>query len=117
MVADLKGDFHRLYAQFCSALGDPNRILILYTLIDGPKNGNDLAEEVGLSQSSISRNLKLLRDGGLVLAERRGVSLIHRLADERVGEALELLRGVLADNLEEQADLARSVLKSQRLSD
>jgi DNA-binding transcriptional ArsR family regulator len=108
MQTDLREQIHRLHAQLCSALADPSRILILYTLTNGHSNVSDLAHEIGLSQPSVSRHLKVLRESGLVFAQREGHSMIYQLADGRVVEALDLLRGMLADNLEKQASLART---------
>lgn len=116
MATDLREEIHRLHAQLCSALADPSRILILYTLTDGPINVSDLAEDVGLSQPSVSRHLKVLRDGGLVYAKRQGHSMIYQLVDDRVVEALDLLRSMLADNLEKQAALARTASESIKLA-
>lgn len=112
MNTSLHDEIHRLHAQLCSALADANRILILYTLIGGSSNVSDLAEEVKLSQPSVSRHLKVLRESGLVQRRREGHSMVYKLTDERVIEALDLLRGMLADKLEKQAALARSASAS-----
>jgi len=116
MLTNLREEIHRLHAQLCSALADPSRILILYTLSLGTSNVSDLAEEVGLSQPSVSRHLKVLRDSGLVYANRQGHSMLYRLSDDRVVEALDLLRGMLADNLEKQAALARTASERIKLT-
>ena len=52
-----------------------------------------------------SRHLKVLRERGLVVAERDAQSIYYTLADKRVIEALDLLRAVLNDKLEAQAQL------------
>jgi ArsR family transcriptional regulator len=116
MLTDLREELHRLHAQLCSALADPSRILILYTLTMGHSNVSELAQEVGLSQPSVSRHLKVLRESGLVFAEREGHSMIYQLADGRVIEALDLLRGMLADNLEKQAALARTANEGMKVN-
>jgi hypothetical protein len=54
----------------------------------------------------------ILRERGMVTAKRDGQSVIYQLADERVIQALDLLRGVLADKLKNQAVLANSVIES-----
>lgn len=115
MIPNLREEIHYMHAQLCSALADPNRILILYTLIDGPSNVTDLAEEVDISQPSVSRHLKILRESGLVESERVRHSVIYQLADDRVIGALDLLREVLADSLERQVELARTASESLAL--
>ena len=55
----------QLHADLCSALADPRRILLIYALAKEPKNVGELTEEVGISQPSVSRHLKVLREAGL----------------------------------------------------
>lgn len=94
-----------LHAGICSALADTNRILILYALSEKPSNVTDLAKEIGVSQPTASRHLNLLRERGLVTAQRDGQSVIYTLADARVIQALDLLRAVLSNKIKSQAAL------------
>lgn len=98
-----------LHADICSALADPRRILMLYALSDQPSNVSDLAQAVGVNQSTASRHLNLLRERGLALAQREGQSVVYTLADPRIIQALDLLRAVLASRLKSQAALAETV--------
>lgn len=98
-----------LHAGICSALADPHRILILYSLFEKPNNVSDLAKEVEISQPAASRHLNLLRERGLVSAQRDGQSVIYTLTDLRVIQALDLLRAVLANKLKSQAALIETV--------
>jgi ArsR family transcriptional regulator len=102
----LTREITQLHANICSGLADPRRILILYTLKDKPINVSDLANEVGISQPAASRHLTILRERGMVTAERDGQSVVYTLADERIIQALDLLRAVLADQLKSQVALA-----------
>ena len=103
----LREEITQLHAQVCSGLADTNRILILYTLNQNSLNVSELSETLGLPQPTTSRHLKVLRERGLVVAERDAQSIYYTLADQRVIEALELLRAVLNDKLEAQAQLVR----------
>ncbi|UCD98264.1 MAG: winged helix-turn-helix transcriptional regulator [Chloroflexota bacterium] len=98
-----------LHAGICSALADPNRILILYALSEKPLNVSELAEALEMSQPTASRHLNLLRERGLVSARREGQSVVNSLSDQRIIQALDLLREVLASNLQSQAALAQTV--------
>jgi DNA-binding transcriptional ArsR family regulator len=103
---DLEQEVNQLHAEFCAGLADPKRILILYALADKPCNVGELANYVGLSQPATSRHLKLLRERGMVTATRLGPSVEYRLADERLIQALDLLRAALRDHLSHRAELA-----------
>jgi DNA-binding transcriptional ArsR family regulator len=94
-----------MHAQFCQALAEPTRILILYALNESPHSVNELADVIGLTQPSISRHLKVLRERGLVCAQRNGQSVIYTLGDERIIQAMEILRGILVEQIENQANL------------
>jgi len=110
----LKDEINNLHAQVCSGLADPNRILILYKLADGPHNVSDLASTLEIPQPTVSRHLKVLRERNMVSADREGQSVFYSLADDRVIQALDLLRAMLADSLESQVDLARAASESLR---
>ncbi|HIE25573.1 MAG TPA: ArsR family transcriptional regulator [Anaerolineales bacterium] len=97
-----------LHAGICTGLADPTRILMLYALVDAPRNVNDLAETLELPQPTTSRHLKILREQGLVIGEREGLYVYYRLADERIIEALDLLRAILNDRLTYRASLVES---------
>ncbi len=109
MDQKLREEVAQLHANICSGLADTNRILIIYALAEHALNVGDLAEKLGMSQTTASRHLKMLRERGLVRAERNGQAVFYSLTDPRVVQALDLLRGVLADQLENRASLVMSV--------
>lgn len=105
----LESEINLLHSQLCAGLADPKRILILYELADQPRNVTDLAETLSMPQPTVSRHLKMLRERNLVDHKREGTSVFYSISDERIIQALDLLRGVLADQLQDQADLAKTV--------
>jgi ArsR family transcriptional regulator len=109
MASALREEVSRLHAQVCSGLADPNRILIIYSLADGPHNVTDIAKLLELPQTTVSRHLKILRDRGIVRFERIGKTINYQLTDMRYVQALDLLRGALAEQLVDQAALAKEV--------
>jgi ArsR family transcriptional regulator len=111
MDSQLREEVAQLHAQICSGLADPNRILLLYALAEGPRNVGDLADGFELPQPTVSRHLKTLRERGLVTARRDGQLVYYALADRRVIQALDLLRAVLGERLANQSTLARKVSK------
>jgi DNA-binding transcriptional ArsR family regulator len=94
-----------LHANICAALADPKRILILYALSEKNVNVSELAHIIGTSQPTASRHLKILREGGLVISERHGASVVYQLTDPRFIEALDILRSILRDRIRYQAKL------------
>jgi ArsR family transcriptional regulator, arsenate/arsenite/antimonite-responsive transcriptional repressor len=73
------------------ALGDPTRVAIVNRLACCDECCVcDLTDSFALSQPTISHHLRILRDAGLVEAERRGTWAYYRL----VPETMERLRAV-----------------------
>lgn len=103
--ATLQQEITQLEANFCAALSDPNRLLILYSLNDSPRNVTDLANELGLNQPTTSRHLKILRERGLVFTVRTGTTVTYHLSDSRLIQALDTMRSIMRDRLAYQSNL------------
>jgi DNA-binding transcriptional ArsR family regulator len=111
----LTQEISRLHANICSALADPNRILLIYAIYEQPRSVNELSEELGISQSATSRNLKVLRDRGLAYTVRQGTTIEYHLTDERLVEALNTLRTILRDRLTYNANLIESANEADQV--
>lgn len=108
MDTKLRDEIIQMHAQLCNGLADPNRILILYTLNERSYNVNELAGTLGLPQPTVSRHLKILRERNMVIAERDGQSVSYSVADQKIIQALDLLRTVMTTSLESKASLVRN---------
>lgn len=61
------------------ALSDPTRREILELLRSGPRTSGEIAEKFTTSWATISRHLSVLKDAGLILAERNGQHVVYEL--------------------------------------
>jgi DNA-binding transcriptional ArsR family regulator len=78
------------------ALAAPSRLLILTALRDGPRTVSEIIAAVGMEQSAVSHQLRVLREHAVVSVERRGRERLYGLRDEHVGALLDhALRHVL----------------------
>ena len=84
-------------AELFKVFGDSTRIRILYALHGSEVCVGDLAEELNMTQSAISHQLKILKQNKLVKARREGKSMFYSLADAHVQTILEMGR----DHIEE----------------
>ncbi|MBI5960711.1 MAG: winged helix-turn-helix transcriptional regulator [Chloroflexi bacterium] len=91
-----------LHNNICQAVSDPKRIQILYALSDNPCNVTDLAALLNTPQPTISRHLAILRQRGIVNAERSGVTVTYSLANPLVLQILDLMRQLMRTVLEDQ---------------
>ena len=109
MNKSLESEITQLHAEICAGLADPNRIMILYTLSQSPRNVTEICTELEMPQSLVSRHLKVLRERGMVTTERRGTVVIYSLGDQRLIQALDLLRAVMHDNIAKRAELVNAL--------
>src|SRR5215510_10806620 len=65
-------------------LGDPTRVRILDVLTSGEACVCDLAGLVGMSESAVSHQLRLLRSMRLVRPRREGRHIYYRLDDQHI---------------------------------
>jgi len=73
-------------AEILGLLGHPKRLEALILLDRGPLSAGELAEQLGLEQSAMSHQLRLLRDARLVVGDRQGRRVLYRLADHHVAD-------------------------------
>jgi ArsR family transcriptional regulator len=69
----------------------------------------ELTNELGIPQPTTSRHLKVLRERGLVYTERQGTVITYHLADQRVIQALDLLRAAMRDRMTQRANLVKEL--------
>ena len=99
----------RFKADFFKALGNPLRIWILELLRGGPRSVGALQEATATSGSSVSQQLAVLRGQGVVATERRGTTVMYRVADEGIFELLDVARRLSNSRLASTVDLLRLV--------
>lgn len=69
-------------------LGDPTRLKIVLTCLDGPIAVGDIAKATGASQSLVSHHLRLLRAARLLRGTRRNKQVFYEAADHHIARML-----------------------------
>lgn len=75
------------------ALGDPTRREILRLLREGDRSAGELAACFPLAKSTLSGHFAILRHAGLIVAERRGTTIVYSLS---IGAVEELVAATMA---------------------
>ena len=103
MIADHVTDYPtseigtlELEAGMLRLFGDVTRLRIIDALSHGPRPVNGLCEELHVPQPTVSRHLRALREGAVVVATRHGAFVEYRLRDHHVLKVLDSLRRYLA---------------------
>ena len=106
MEREQEQQLYRMQAELCQTLADPTRLELLTLLGEGPKAVKDLVALLGQRQAKVSQHLALLRQRGIVRAERAGNEMHYSLADPRILKACHITREILLQQLTQQATLA-----------
>ena len=79
------------------ALGDPTRLTLVVRLAtaSAPQTVTELTDCCGVHLSGVSRHLAMLRDAGVVRADKRGREVRYRLDGDAVTGALRALADAL----------------------
>lgn len=84
-------------AEFFKIFGDPTRIRLLCALYAKESCVGDLANTLGMSQSAVSHQLRIIKAVNLVRSRREGKKVIYYLSDNHV-------RSILMQGLEHVAE-------------
>ena len=87
-IRDLDEETLFIVSQTFKALSDPTRIRILHLLFSGEHSVNDIAEKLSLLQSTVSHQLRFLKNLRLVKFRREGTTLFYTYDDEHVMDIL-----------------------------
>ncbi len=71
-------------AELFRALGDPTRVKILFSLMTKELCVCDITAVIGVSESAVSHQLRILRNLRLVKYRREGKILYYSLADDHI---------------------------------
>jgi ArsR family transcriptional regulator, virulence genes transcriptional regulator len=109
MIEESKIQLFKHQADICKTLADPKRLMILHELRDSEASVGQLVSSLGLPQSNVSQHLAILRERGIVTTRREGTTIYYSLANPKIGEACDLVREVLADQLSQNQALVKSL--------
>ncbi len=77
-------------ADFFKVFGDSTRIKILFALFTHQMCVHDLGTLLGMQQSAISHQLRILKQSGLVKYKKQGKIVYYSLDDEHIGQIFTL---------------------------
>lgn len=103
-----KDAIYEQLARIGKATSAPKRLELLDLLCQGPRTVEALAAQASTSVANASRHLQVLRAARLVDAEKRGLHVEYRLADEEVGRFYVALRGLAEARLAEVEQVTRA---------
>ncbi len=80
-------------------LANPNRLAIVCLLLEGERSVMALEVALDIQQPTLSQQLGILREAGIITGRRLARRVFYRLADERTARVVETLRSIFEELL------------------
>jgi len=108
-----KDAIYEQFARIGKAVSSPKRLELLDLLCQGERTVEVLAKESGLAVANASQHLQVLRAARLVEAEKAGLFVVYRLADQTVCEFFRTMRVLAESRLAEVELIKRRFLEGR----
>lgn len=108
-----KDAIYEQFARLGKAISAPKRLELLDLLCQGPRTVEALAGQAALSVANASQHLQVLRAARLVEAEKKGLYVEYRLADDEVARFFVALRGLAEARLAEVDQVTRAYFEAR----
>jgi rhodanese-related sulfurtransferase len=108
-----KDAIYEQFARIGQAVSSPKRLELLDLLCQGERTVEVLATETGMSVANTSQHLHVLRAARLVEAEKEGVFVTYRLADQAVCEFFRAMRVLAESRLADVEQIKRQFLEGR----
>ncbi len=105
-----KNSIYQQFARLGKACASPRRLELLDLLSQAPRTVESLAKESSQTVANASRHLQVLRGARLVEAEKKGLFVTYRLADDGVADFFRSLRLLAEARLAEIERVAREYM-------
>jgi rhodanese-related sulfurtransferase len=109
----MKDGVYTQFARIGKAVAAPKRIELLELLCQGPRTVEALADQAALSIANASQHLKVLLASRLVEAQKQGLFVEYRLADEGVLRFVHAMRELAEARFAEVGAIMQAYLKTR----
>ncbi|HEY4644723.1 MAG TPA: metalloregulator ArsR/SmtB family transcription factor [Steroidobacteraceae bacterium] len=110
---EMKDGVFGQFARIGKALAAPKRIELLELLCQGPRTVESLAQQAGISVANASQHLQVLRRARVIDAQKKGLYVEYRVADEQVLRFVHALRTLAESRLAEIGEITNAFLKER----
>jgi len=108
-----KDAIYEQFARIGKAVSSPRRLELFDLLCQGPRTVEVLARESGMTVANASQHLQILRAARLLAAEKEGLFVIYRLADQAACEFFRAMRVLAESQLAEVEQIKRRFLEGR----
>ncbi|HEY5990210.1 MAG TPA: metalloregulator ArsR/SmtB family transcription factor, partial [Streptosporangiaceae bacterium] len=86
------------------ALGDDTRLRTLRLIAEHPRSTQELAQLVGVSESALSKHLRIMTDAGILTSRRHGYYVLYEIAPARIDALSDSVAAYLGEPAAEHQD-------------
>jgi len=94
-------------AQVLKALAHPSRLFIVDELSRGARCVHELTDLIGTDMSTVSRHLKVMREAGIIYADREGTRIRYFLQIPCVLNFFHCIESVIKEQAKKQMELVK----------
>lgn len=98
-----------IQAELCRAMGNPLRMEILHLLREKPMNVNEISSAMQQPQGTVSRNLSILRNAGIIIPRRIGNNMLYQVTNPKMMVVCDLMQEVLEEQIAHSFELAQQL--------
>ena len=98
-------------ASYFSVMADPTRLKIMHAICREEKSVNAVVEELGATQTNVSRHLGLMFRAGVVTKRRDGNQIFYRIADPAMIEICRTVCTQIAGRIDNRQPLRKGLVK------
>lgn len=108
-------NIYKAQAEMCQCMANAKRLEILNILKDKVMPAAKIAAEMGISNANLSQHLTKMRESGILISRREGVSIFYSLSNPKIIQACRIMREILQEHLKKQGQLQKNLLKKIQL--
>ena len=109
-MAELDPVFDAVAAYF-SVLSEPTRLRIVHAICEEEKPVSQIVDEIGATQTNVSRHLSLMFRSGVLARRKDGNQVYYRVADAAMVEICRSVCNQIAGRMDESKSLRRRLLR------
>jgi len=98
-------------AAYFGVLSDPTRIRIMHAICDEEKTVSQIVEELGASQTNISRHLSIMHRNDVLARRKEGNQVYYRSADAAMVDLCRTVCKRISDRMEGKTPLRQELLR------
>jgi DNA-binding transcriptional ArsR family regulator len=98
-------------ASYFGVLSEPTRIRIMHVICEHEKTVSQIVDEVGASQTNVSRHLGIMHRSGVLARRKQGNQVYYRTADAAMVDLCRSVCKRISERMEEKMPLRSELLR------